>query len=210
MRIVGIVGAPAGGKSTVARYLEELGATWVNADLIAREVLNRPRVVAKLAARFGPQVVAADGKIERARLAELVFGDDDVSRAALNYLESITHPSTRREIRNRIRQSAAQGVPVLVLDVPLLFESEWDRACDEIWCIDSPWAARLKRAEQRGWDAAQLRKRESNQISIEEKRRLSHRVIDNDGTLEDLREQVRRIYDKINDCSGESPGDPGD
>ncbi|TWU20597.1 Dephospho-CoA kinase [Novipirellula galeiformis] len=207
MHIVGIVGAPAGGKSTVARYLQELGATWVNADLIAREVLNRPQVVAKLAERFGAEIVDHEGQINRLRLAALVFGDDDASRAALNYLESLTHPSTRNEIQEQIRQSEAQGVRVLVLDVPLLFESKWDRACDEIWCVDSPWADRLKRAEERGWDAAQLSKRESNQLSIEEKRRLSHRVIYNDGSLSDLHEQVRLIYSKINDCSGESSED---
>ncbi|WP_442507996.1 dephospho-CoA kinase [Novipirellula sp. SH528] len=207
MVIVGIVGAPAGGKSTVARYLQGLGATWVNADLIAREVLNRPQVVAKLVERFGSEIADAEGEINRLRLAEVVFGDDDASRAALNYLESLTHPPTRNEILKQIRQSEAQGIHVLVLDVPLLFESKWDRACDEIWCVDSPWTHRLKRAEERGWDAAQLAKRETNQLSIEEKRRLSHRVLRNDGSLEDLFEQTRQLYVKLNDCSGETSPD---
>ncbi|WP_372716630.1 dephospho-CoA kinase [Novipirellula sp.] len=203
MIIVGIVGAPAGGKSTVARYLQGLGATWVNADLIAREVLNQPQVVAKLVERFGSEIADAEGKVNRLRLAELVFGDDDASRDALDYLESLTHPPTRNEILKQIRQSEAQGVHVLVLDVPLLFESKWDRACDEIWCVDSPWAHRLQRAEERGWNATQLSKRETNQLSIEEKRRLSHRVLSNEGSLEELFEQVRQLYAKLNDCSGE-------
>ncbi|TWT80036.1 Dephospho-CoA kinase [Planctomycetes bacterium CA13] len=197
MIVIGIVGAPAGGKSTVAGYLEELGATWINADLVARDVLQSPEIQAKLISHFGPEITGSDGQIERTALASVVFGDDEPSRTALHYLESVIHPPTREEITERLATAERSGVKVAILDVPLLFESKWDRSCDEIWFVDAPWAHRLRRAKQRGWDESELRKRESNQLSTDEKRRLSSCVIENGSGLTDLRRIVRSHWDKL-------------
>ncbi|TWU42333.1 dephospho-CoA kinase [Novipirellula artificiosorum] len=195
MIVVGIVGAPAGGKSTVAKCLQELGATWINADLVARNVLEQAPVQAQLLRHFGPQIADGDGKINRSKLAQLVFGDDDESQRGLQYLESVLHPPTRIEITRRLREAESAGVQVAVLDVPLLFESKWDRSCDEVWCVKSTWAHRLQRAQQRGWDEAELRKRESKQLAMEQKCRLSQRVLTNDRGLDDLCCQVRQNWD---------------
>jgi len=85
-------------------------------------------------------------------------------------------------------------VAVAILDVPLLFESGWDRFCDEIWCVDSERSLRLARAKRRGWDEAQLRLRESSQIDIIEKKRLSNVVINNNGSLQELHETIDRLW----------------
>ncbi len=195
MIVVGIVGSPAGGKSTVAERLQELGATWINADLIARSVLEHDEVRRRLIDRFGIEIVDNDGKIDRSRLAALVFGADDSKRAGLNYLESLVHPRTRQLIQNRLHDAATQKVAVTILDVPLLFESKWDLACDQVWCVDAPVERRLQWAAIRGWDAAELERREANQLSIDEKRRLSTLVLTNHESLQSLLDRVDRQFE---------------
>lgn len=193
MIVVGIVGAPAGGKSTVANYLQELGATWINADRIARDVLEQDDVQAALIGHFGSEIADSSGRIDRALLASRVFGDDDAKRVALTYLEGVIHPRTRLIITAKLRESEG----IVVLDVPLLFETGWDRSCDEIWCVDSDRSLRLARAQARGWDDAQLRVRESNQMDMEKKRRLSTVVIHNDSSLADLHETLDRLWSSL-------------
>ncbi len=207
MIVVGIVGAPAGGKSTVARLLEAFGATWINADLIAREVLNRPEVVLPLKDRFGAEIVNDQGEIDRRKLASHVFGDDAKSVAGLRYLEALTHPPTRQEIHHRLQQAKDLHVPIAVLDIPLLFESKWDHCCDEIWFVESSRENRLQRAVERGWDQGELSRRESSQLPLHEKRRLSQRTITNDGTLEQLQTQIKTLYLQLIQRQGEPKGD---
>ena len=194
MIVVGIVGSPAGGKSTVAKYLEGLGATWINADLIARGVLEDDAIQARLLTHFGPEIADKDGRINRSRLADRVFGDDDAKRLALTYLESVIHPQTRSIIMDRLRELERRNATAVVLDVPLLFESGWDTSCDEIWCVDSDRSLRLKRSLVRGWDDDELRSREANQLDIRKKKRLSTTVIMNNGTLSQLNETIDRLW----------------
>ncbi|NND97037.1 MAG: dephospho-CoA kinase [Pirellulaceae bacterium] len=186
MIVLGIVGTPASGKSTVAAHLQSKGAAWINADLIARDVLHQQAVTDKLAEHFGSDILGDDGTIQRSKLAALVFGKSAQQQAALDYLESVIHPPTRIEITRQLQAAAKSGAQVALLDVPLLFESAWDRSCDAIWCIDAPREMRLKWSENRGWDAAELDRREVNQTAIAEKRRLSNVILDNDATLSDL------------------------
>ncbi len=209
MIVLGLVGSPAGGKSTVAATLAERGATWVDADRIAREVLDRPHIRRTLATRFGDHILAEGGRVDRQRLAAIVFGDDDPKGLALNYLESIVHPPTRSEIGEQLKHAAAENVAVAVLDVPLLFESGWDLACDQIWCVDAPFEIRVNRAAGRGWDAAEMRRRESNQLPIVEKARRSGRVISNHRTRRELIASVNALYVSLEKSSRESPHDPG-
>ena len=128
MFILGIVGSPAGGKSTVAARLQELGAEWINADLVARSVLEEKAAQQQLIHHFGENITGPDGQIDRGKLASLVFGDDDFSRRALTYLEAVIHPRTRVLITERLQQCAEQNVIAVILDVPLLFKSGWDQS----------------------------------------------------------------------------------
>lgn len=109
MIVLGIVGTPAGGKSTVAKRLVELGATWINADLIAKEVMERPDVQDDLKQHYGAAIVGKDGKVDRAKLAALVFGDDDASRRRLQYLEGRIHPETKTLIKNQLFRFEKRG-----------------------------------------------------------------------------------------------------
>ncbi len=129
------------------------------------------------------------------------------SRAALTYLEGLIHPRTRLIVSARLRALAQQEAVAAILDVPLLFESHWDRFCDEVWCVDSERSLRLARASTRGWDDDQLRRREANQIDIEEKKRLSNIVIDNNGTLEELHQTIDRHWTSLLARQNELIGD---
>ncbi len=197
MIVLGIAGAPAGGKSTVAKRLVELGATWINADLIAKEVLERPDVQDDLKQHYGSAIVGKDGKVDRAKLAALVFGDDDASRHRLEYLEGRIHPETKKLIKNQLFRFEERGDAVAVLDVPLLFKSSWDRSCDEIWCVDADEFTRIERVRTRGWTPEQLQSREKNQLDIAEKKRLSTRVIENNGTLTELNETISTLWSSL-------------
>jgi len=202
MIVLGIVGSPAGGKSTVAALLEDRGGTWINADQIARQVLELPEIQAELIAHFGLKITDKAGRVDRGKLAGIVFGADGGRRAELNYLEGLIHPPTRRLITDELKQvqraeSASRECQVAILDVPLLFESAWDRSCDQIWCIDSPFPLRLQRARNRGWNEDELRRREANQLSIARKRQASDIVIDNDGDLQQLNDTIDRLWSSL-------------
>jgi dephospho-CoA kinase len=194
MLIIGIAAAPAGGKSTVAAHLAALGATWINADKIAHEVLEMPLVIQRVTERFGADVLGADGKIQRHKLAKLVFGDDDDSRMGLRYLESLIHPPTRELILKRIAEARDAGTAATVLDIPLLFENNWAAVCDEIWFVDTAPEIQNQAAKQRGWSAETLASRQARQLSITDKRRLSTRIIPNHGTLSELTGHVDKLW----------------
>ena len=207
MFVIGIVGSPAGGKSTVARYLEDLGATWLNADLIARSVLEQSDVQRQLVDHFGIEITDSRGQIDRSKLAGRVFGDDETSRAGLEYLEGLVHPRTRLQITEQLKAAANQKVEIVVLDVPLMFKSGWDRSCDEIWCIDANRDIRNERVQQRGWTAEELQRREANQLDIQEKKRLSSVVVNNNGSLEELNETIYEKWGFIKKHSIPGAGD---
>jgi len=194
MIVLGLVGTPAGGKSTVAKRLAELGATWINADLVAREVLEQAQVQDDLIRYYGPEIADKQGQIDRAKLAALVFGDDDASRRRLEYLEGRIHPETRKLITKRLNDAEKRGDPVVILDVPLLFESSWDRSCDEIWCVDADRTKRVERVKLRGWTSQELHAREANQLDILEKKRLSTHVILNNQTVDELNETIGSMW----------------
>lgn len=187
MIIIGIVGSPAGGKSTVAMHLAELGATWIHADSIAKSVLDEPKIQQTLINYFGSGVVDQEGKIDRAKLAKVVFGDDEENRRSLRYLESVVHPATRTRIRHLIAAAQGAGCQGIALEVPLMFESRWDLVCDEIWCVDASIERRIEWSQARHWTANDLKSRESKQLPIQTKKQLSNLVIINDGDLNELR-----------------------
>lgn len=186
MVVLGVCGFPAGGKSTVAGSVARLGAARVDADAIARNVLDQPPIIEQLLRQFGTAIRRPDGKIDRPRLAEIVFGDDESARTALRCLESIVHPETRAEIVHQIHSAMVENRPVIVLDIPLLFESGWDVWCDEIWFVETPWPVVVESARRRGWDERNLGRRIARQLSADEKRRLSTSQMLNQGSLGDL------------------------
>lgn len=177
--------------------LRQHGAAWINADEIARDVLDDPAVIDRLVTYFGGTFLGSDGKIDRPRMAAAVFGDDAGSAAALKYLESLVHPKTSRRMVDQLGQAVDSGAQAAVLDVPLLFESGWDVWCDEVWLLDTPYRQVLAAASRRGWDEAELNRRLARQLALKDKRRLSTRVIDNSGSLERLAGQVESAWSEL-------------
>ena len=172
---IGLAGGIGAGKSRVAAILADLGCLVSDSDADARAVLADPEVVEALREWWGDEVVAADGTIDRRRVAARVFADPE----ARERLEALMHP--RIHARRAARFAAAPaGTRAFVIDAPLLFEAGLDAECDAILFVDAPRARRLARvAANRGWTAGELTRREAAQWPNEKKRAKSTIVIDN-------------------------------
>ncbi|MFM7051798.1 MAG: dephospho-CoA kinase [Planctomycetota bacterium] len=195
--VIGIVGGIGSGKSEVARLLASLGCEVCVSDDLARAVLDEPAVRAGIARAAGAQMLRADGSVDRAALARAIFADAAV-RAAV---ERTMHP--RIEALRRAQFAAAPASRrAFVIDAPLLLEVGLDRECDAVVFVDAPHELRLARvARTRGWDAAELSRRESAQIPLDEKRRRATLVVQNHGDTAALAAEVAAALDRI---TGES------
>jgi len=190
--IVGVLGGIGAGKSTVTRMLADLGATTVDADTIAHEVLDLPEVRGQLEALFGREVVGRGDKVDRKALSRRVFANTrDLKR-----LEGLIHPEVLRRLERIVADHEKQKKKgeILVLDVPLLMESSLHEHCDAIVFVDASAEARSRRVEGRGWGPGELARRERAQKSLVEKRRLADHVIDNSGDLEETRKRVEDLH----------------
>ncbi len=193
--IIGICGGIGSGKSTVARELARLGGLLISSDELNRQVLDTDEVINTLCNWWGPDLVGSDGRIDRGRLARIVFGDERKRKR----LESLVHPLIAARRADIIRQRAGdRKVKAIILDSPLLFESSLARECDLIVFVEASEARRVERLRRsRGWNLRELRRRERWQMSLGEKRKRSDHVIRNEGTLDDLRAQVRDLFDRV-------------
>ncbi|WP_419948074.1 dephospho-CoA kinase [Candidatus Palauibacter sp.] len=206
---VGLTGTVAAGKSAVARRLAAFGATIIDSDELAREVV-RPGSPAfhQIREVFGEGVIGPDGAVDRAALARGVFADDE-ARARL---ERISHAGIRELRARRVAEATAAGARVLVEEIPLLFEVGLAHDYDMIVVVDAPAEARATRARRsRGWDAERFRAVDAAQLSGPEKRRRAHRVLDNAGEPEQLDEAVRELWEAILEAAarGRDPGAAG-
>ncbi len=187
---VGLTGGLGSGKSAVLDALVALGAVGIDADEVARDVVlpATPGFDAVVAA-FGPGVVASDGGLDRRRLATIVFGDASQRRR----LEAITHPLVRAETRRRIAAAAPDAI--VVNAVPLLVETGLAGEYDVVVVVQAPLAARLDRVlSSRGMSDGDARARIAVQASDDERAAIAWRVIENDGTLDDLQAEVARLW----------------
>ena len=197
MKIIGLTGGIASGKSAVAAELAALGAVVLDADRAAHEVIDSPTVQQALVERWGKEVLKASGEIDRGAIAEQVFSDDQKGRAELRFLEATLHPRIRKQFQTKLAELAAEGTAVAVIDAPLLLEAGWEDLCDSLVFVDSPLPDRLERASRRNWTEAEFTKREALQMPIAEKRGRSTYLLANAGSLESLRDQVRAFWASI-------------
>lgn len=164
MIVIGLVGKIAAGKSTVARAFAARGATVIDADRLAHEVLDDPAAVAEVVARFGADVLTEDGRVRRPLLAERVFGPAPGHDAALRDLEAIIHPRVRAKVEARLAEmrgaESPAGPVIAVLDVPLLMQAGWDRLCDRLVEVSCTEDLRQRRLDAREWPAVQRAARE--------------------------------------------------
>jgi dephospho-CoA kinase len=192
MRIIGLTGGIASGKTSVALMLERLGAAVVDADLLAREVVQPgEQALAKIVAAFGEGVLNGDGSLNRAALAEIVFSDP----AARRRLEGITHPAIRARADQKLAALREQGVRTVFYVAPLLIEAGNSDRVDEIWVVYLDRESQLARLMARdSLDRDAALRRIASQMPMEEKKKLGRVVIDNSGTREELEAQVRRLW----------------
>lgn len=196
MIITGIIGGIASGKSFVSETLHQLGACVLNADQIGHQVLLTDDVKKQIRARWGDRVFGDDGEIHRRRLAEIVFNPD--CPVELQELEKITHPLIGQRIREQIdREKNNSQCPMLVLDAPVMIKAGWYRVCDLLLFVDCPRSRRLEFARQRGWDEKTFEQREACQTPVETKRSMATHVVENFGTLAELRQQVHKFWASV-------------
>jgi dephospho-CoA kinase len=195
MRVVGLTGGIGTGKSTASSILRDLGATVIDADEGTRAVQGRgSEGLGRIAEEFGAGILTPEGDLDRTRLGDLAFRDPEARRR----LNAIVHPLVGRWMAARQREAAERGDPVVVLDIPLLFEARGAGAFDTVLLVYAPEQLQLERLVRlRGMEEEQARARIAAQMPIEEKRRLATHVVENTGTLEELRSQVELAWSEI-------------
>lgn len=194
MHHVGLTGNVAAGKSTVTAMFREWGATVIDADRIVHE-LQRPgqAVLAAMVERFGAAILRPDGTLDRERLRRDVMADP-TKRAALN---GIVHPAVQARRTELVASAEARGGRIVVHDIPLLFEVLDPSTFDTIVLVDAPPAVRQQRLEERGLSSDAAGELMASQADPAGKRARSDFVIENSGTLDELRHRARAVWDAI-------------
>lgn len=193
--VIGLTGGIASGKSTISSILKAVGWPVIDADLIARQiVMPGSKGLEQIVNRFGPQMLNSDGTLDRKKLGKTVFDDPK----KLSDLDKIEHPLIQETIDSQLDEFKKQHLPVVVLDVPLLFETGMDEECDLTVLAVVDQATQLKRLMKRDqiskMDAV---KKISSQMSLKEKMQRADVIIDNNGTLEQTRSQVAELVDRV-------------
>lgn len=193
--VIGVTGSIGTGKSTFARFLTENEGAYIDADQVAK-TLMRPghRAYEDVVEEFGQAILDEDGSLQADKLAEVVFENSE----KLETLESILHPLVVEEMADRIESSDSS---FYVLEVPLLFESGSDELCDWTVVVTAPEDRVNDRLREREMDPEDVERRRSRQMSEEQKVRRADEVIDNEGSLRDLRQQAEALVQRIKNRS---------
>ncbi len=198
MKVLGLTGDIACGKSSVAQILADRGAAPLDADLLVRELYADSVFACRVQLLFAGEILDADGGIDRARLGALVFADAQ----ALGALEKLVHPAVAELRAQKLRELEVAGQEVATIEAVKLLESGQGAICDEIWCVVCAPDVQLRRLiERRGLSESEARLRLSNQPSRPEKRVLAQAVpliwIENNGSLDELRALVARQWTRF-------------
>lgn len=196
--IIGLTGGIANGKSFCADYFREKGVPVVDADVIAREVVQSGSpLLAELQACLGAEVLLEDGAINRAWLREQMFADERIKQQ----VNALMHPFIRERAQIQLAQASVQA-PWVLYSVPLLFENRLDSVCAAVIVIDVPPSLQISRGTARdGVSERQIRSIMAAQLPREEKLRRAHFVIDNSGSRENTLSQCAILYSQLHDLS---------
>lgn len=203
VKTLGVTGGIGSGKTTVCRFLEEQGAKVFYADVEAKRLMAEdPDMRAAIEEAFGPESYTDDGDLNREYLAEQVFGDEE----QLERLNAIVHPRVFEAFEAAKERARTEDVPLLVHEAALIFEAGGDEHVDAVAVVDAPEADRVARVVERDdVTPSQVRARMGHQLPPAELRRRADYVIDNDGSLEDLRRKTIELYHTVvSDSEGAS------
>ena len=194
-RVIGLTGGIGSGKSTVSRYLSELGAAIIDADKLGHEVyLPNTESWRDLVKTFGKEILTPADKIDRKKLGTIVFNNPE----KLQQLNAIVHPRMFEIAKQRIEDNRRKGTQVVILDAPILFETNWTPLVEEVWVVVANEANVIKRAVARsGLTEEQVRLRIRSQMSNAERIQRAQAVIHNDGTAEDLRKKTNELWQRL-------------
>ncbi|HHU32097.1 MAG: dephospho-CoA kinase [Zhaonellaceae bacterium] len=192
MKVIGLTGGIASGKSTVSNKLRELGAVIVDADAISREVVKKDGPVwHKIKEHFGSSVLLPSGEINRKALGNIIFNNSE----ARNVLNSITHPEIFKRAKEKIKALQKSGSKVIVFDVPLLIESGYHTMVDKIWLVYCSKETQIKRLMTRnGLSREEAISRIESQLPLEEKLRYADEIINTEGSLSETEHQVQKLW----------------
>ena len=195
MKIIGLTGGIASGKSTVATELRKQNVPVFDADEVSRNAVAKgSKGLALVAEVFGADYLTADGEMDRAKISQLVFSDKE----ALKTLEGILHKIVWDEAEAFLAEAREQKAKLAVLDVPLLIETKWHERVDLVWLVAVSKEQQIKRAMIRsGMTEEEVKARIAAQMSLEDKKKFADVVLDNSGTLEETLEQVHKELAKL-------------
>lgn len=195
---IGLTGGIGSGKSTVSAILKRLGAVIIDADQLARQVVEPDSPAWKeIVAAFGDDILLPDRNLNRKRLGEIIFADEKKRKL----LESITHPAIGSAVEEELRQAEEQGAAVAVLDVPLLIESGWTNQVDEVWLVYvDPDLQEQRLMARNRLSKNEAQERIASQMNLRDKLQYANVIIDNNQDLETTTRQVRKAFDAIGTC----------
>jgi len=188
MKVIGLTGGIASGKSTVASILAQMGAYIIDADKIGHGIYDKHTPVYQdIIDAFGCEVLDADGNIDRSKLAGIVFND----KQKLSLLNAITHPAIKQEVLKRLDKAKKAGFKIAVVEAALLIEAGWDKIVDEVWLVVADENLRLHRLMKRsGISEHDAVKRIKSQASDEEMKKYADVIIVNNGDMTSLKNAV--------------------
>lgn len=192
---IGLTGGVGSGKSTVSSYMHELGIPVIDGDKLAREaVVPGSLAMNRLRETFGPHIFLPDGSLDRLKVGEIVFNDEE-KRQKLN---GIIHPYIWYRTREELIRAQAAGYSVAVLDMPLLLEISWQLRVEEVWLVEVPLEVQIARVISRdGFTRKQVMERIGKQMPTMNKMNYADVIIDNSRSVEDTRRQVREALKHV-------------
>lgn len=196
MKVIALTGGIGCGKTTASELFQNEGMPCINADTLCHELYSSAdsRLLKMMVARWGRNILSADGSPDRKIIADIVFRD----QKELEALGNMIQPLAREETERRLEQFRADGEKVVLLDVPLLYEAGWDALADKVIAIWTPPEMRDERLKQnRGWDETEIRRRCAAQMDAQEKLERADYGIINSGDKAFLAEQCRRVWLQI-------------
>lgn len=195
MKVIGLTGGIASGKSTVSRMLLEAGIPVIDADLVAREVVEPgTKGLEQLVETFGKEILQEDGTLNRAQLGQIIFTNPE-QREVVN---QILQPIIRETFEKRIANYSEAGEAIIVLDLPLLYEMHYETLCDEVIVVWVHQRLQIHRLEKRnGFTKEEAMQRIQSQMPLKEKKDRADIVFDNTKTLENLIQQVQKWLEKV-------------